>query len=292
MKYLQYILGILITAFVFTSCEQEEYEFGDLVAPNNLQVSMQVVGQDASNPYGDGSGTVHFTATADEATTYQYVYDGSASMAPNGLKSYDFSTTGVHTYSVTVVAYGTGGMSSSTTVEVEVLALYSPPADLLTMLTADSSRTWRIKAETAGHFGVGPTDATDPIWWAAAPFDKEGKGAYDDRFIFNSDGSYTHQTNGTGYGQAGAMNQDIGDPGLTPNGDNEYENYPLDDYSGTWTLSAPGGQETLTFSGIGYHGFYVGGSHSYKILSRSDNEMQLMTVGADGNGWFVILIAE
>src|SRR5690606_25749441 len=128
---------------------------------------------------------------------------------------------------------------------------------------------------------VGPTDTTDPMRWAAAPFDKEGKGAYDDRIVFTSDGSYMHQTNGTAYGQAGAMNQYIGDPGMAHNSDNEYEIYPLDDYSGTWTLSAPGGQETLTFSGIGYHSFYVGGSHSYKILSRSDNEMQLMTVGAD-----------
>ncbi len=63
------------------------------------------------------------------------------------------------------------------------------------------------------------------------------------------------------------------------------------DYSESWNLSAPGGQETLTFSNIGYHGFYVGGDHKYAILSRSANEMSIKTVGADGNGWFAILVA-
>jgi len=282
----------LVAFLMLIGCQKDNYEFGDIVAPTNLQVNAEIVGQDADNPNGDGSGTVNFTATADNAITYEYYYNDAGTMAPAGTNTYNFGITGTHTYTVTVVAIGTGGATSSKTVEVKVLALYSPPADLLTMLTADSSRTWRIKAETAGHFGVGPADADSPLWWSAAPYDKDGKGAYDDRLIFNIDGTFTYVTNGTIYGQAGPINQDFGDIGQTANSDGEYENYPLDDFSESWSLSAPGGVETLTFSNKGYHGFYVGGDHSYTILSRSENEMNLRTVGADGNGWFVILIAE
>ncbi|MBN2236963.1 MAG: hypothetical protein JW729_05355 [Bacteroidales bacterium] len=292
MKKLKYISGLILSiAFAFSSCQKVDREFGDIIAPSSVQIFTQIVGQDDTHPNGDGSGEVIFTVKAANAITYKFVYDGVETMAPSGTKTYAFSKTGTFKYTVTAVAIGTAGVTSSVSTEVEVLTLYSPPADLLTMLTADSERTWRIAAETPGHFGVGPADSPDPIWWAAAPFDKDGLGAYDDRFVFNVDGTFTHITNGTAYGKAAAMNTDIGDPGMDANGDGEYVNYPLADYSEGWALSAPGGQETLTFSNIGYHGFYVGGDHSYVILSRSANEMNLRTVGADGLGWFVKLIA-
>lgn len=292
MKNIKYIITFLSLALVLGSCEKENYEFGDLVAPSNLEVTADIVGADATHPNGDGSGTVHFNVTADNALTYRFIYDGAESTSALGTKTYTFSTTGTKKYAVTVVAYGTGGVSSSKTVEVEVLVVYAPPADLLTMLTSDSSRTWRLKAEATGHFGVGPADSPTPIWWAAGPNDKAGFGAYDDRFIFNVNGSFTHITNGDTFGKLAAMAADLGgDQGLTPDGNGEAI-YALADYSESWSLSAPGGQETLTFSNIGYHGFYVGGSHSYTILSRSENEMSLKTVGADGLGWFAILIAE
>lgn len=288
----RYILTFLSLALVFSACEEENFEFGDIVTPSNVQITAEIVGLDVDNPFGDGTGTVHFTATASDVITYKFIQNGAESMAPDGKKTYNFGVTGTHTYAVTVLAIGTGGVTSSTTIEVDVLALYSPPADLLTMLTADSSRTWRLKAEASGHFGVGPADADAPIWWAAGPYDKDGNGAYDDTFIFNVDGTFTHVTNGTMYGKADPMTADLdGDQGLTPNGDAEFVNYPFNDYSEGWSLSAPGGQETLSFSNIGNHGFYVGGDHTYAILARSENEMSIRTVGAGGLGWFGILIA-
>lgn len=295
MKNIKYITGLfLLFALVFTSCEKAvDKDFGDIVAPSNVQITAMVVGQDESNPFGDGSGTVTFSATATDVITYKFVFDGVESMAPAGTKTYNFGKTGTHKYTVSVVAIGTAGVTSTSSVEVEVLTLYSPPADLLTMLTADATRTWRLKAEAAGHFGVGPVDADSPIWWGAAPFDKDGLGAYDDRFVFNVDGTFTHITNGDMYGKAAPMTTDLaGDQGLTPNDDAEFINYPFDDYTEGWSLSAPGGVETLTFSNIGNHGFYVGGDHSYVILSRSANEMHLRTVGVGGLGWFAILIAD
>ncbi len=294
MKNFKNLTGLfLLLSLLFISCDNTDYDFGPITSPTNLQVTANIVGQDADNPFGDGTGTVNFTATADNVINYKYIYNGSESMAPAGTKTYNFGVTGTHTYSVTIIATGTAGTTASKTIEVEVLAVYTPPADLLTMLTADSSRTWRIKAEATGHFGVGPANSLEPIWWAANPNDKAGLGAYDDKMIFNVDGSFTYVTNGTVFGQSGPLSQDFGgDKGMTANGNNEFENYPLDDFSESWSLSAPGGVETLTFSDKGYHGFYVGGDHSYTILARSANEMSLKTVGADGNGWFVILIAE
>lgn len=292
----------VIAMLWLTGCEKEEYEFGEMVAPSNLSITAEIEGQDANNPYGDGSGNVHFKATADNTITFEYVYNGSKRLVPSGETTYGFGVTGINTYTVTVVARGVAGVVTTETIEVEVLALYSPPADLLTMLTNDSSRTWRIKSEAGGHFGLGPVGGGFNEWYAANAFDKEGTGMYDDRYVFNIDGTFTHVTNGindgggndpsgTIFGRA-SMVPELGVTGGTQNGD-DLENVPYDDYNESWSLSAPGGVETISLTGLGFLGYYTGGDHTYKIESRSANEMTLRTT--DGNNefdWGFILIAE
>lgn len=298
MKQIKYILLLFATLpFLFVGCNEDDHTFGDIVAPSNLEVTFEIVGADTENPYGDGSGTVNLMASATDAITYKYTYNNDSKVAPDGKMKYNFSNTGTHKYTVTVEAVGTGGVTTSKSVEAEVLVLYAPPADLLQMLVGDGSQRWRIKAEVPAHMGVGPIDKTTPSWWSAGPFEKSATGMYDDRYVFNVDGSYTHITNsvndadgedtsGTIFGQSTPLNQDFGDQGTAAGG--EYENYPMDDYSGTWSLSAPNGQETLKLSGKSFFGYYVG-AHSYSILSRSATEMTVRCVGADGKSWFFIL---
>ena len=154
---------------------------------------------------------------------------------------------------------------------------------------------WRIKKAAGGHLGVGPADQYSPIWWSAAANDKAGKGVYDDRITFRKDGTYSYETNKTGFGKKGAMDADI--PAVKALGNagssgGDYENIPLDSFTGTWQLTAPKGKETLSMSGIGYLGMYVGGNHRYYIYKRSENEMSVRTIGSDGNAWYMILIAD
>ena len=74
--------------------------------------------------------------------------------------------------------------------------------------------------------------------------------------------------------------------------DNEHQYYPVDDFDSVWTISEPGGVETLSFTGNGFLGFYVGGTHSYQILSRNSNTMYLKTIGWDDLSWFIIITNE
>lgn len=293
MKKFKYIIYSLLAMFlVVTSCQEEDLTFGDVTAPSNLQIAVEIEGADATNPNGDGSGVANFSATADNAISYQYIYNGARTSAPNGMQSYNFAVLGLNTYSVTVIAYGTGGASSSKTIDVDVLSLYEPPADLITMLTGDSSRTWRIKSETGSHFGLGPVGGDFNQWYQAGPDEKAGLGMYDDRYVFNIDGTFTHITNGTVFGREVLIDELNGSGAGTQNGA-DIENYPYEDYTAQWFLTAPGGVETLSLTGIGFLGYYIGGNHNYKIVSRSANEMSVQST--DGNGefdWGFILIAE
>ncbi|MBT8245043.1 MAG: glucan endo-1,3-beta-D-glucosidase [Winogradskyella sp.] len=308
-KYISSILALLI-AITFNSCQDEDQEFGDLITPTNIQVEVTYLDDidndgmlDVTEAPGLGSGQVRFMVSADNAINYQVVVQGENKLqGPNGV-DHIFSILGENTFSVTAIATGTGGVSSSITFNIDVLSLYEPPADLLEMLRGDGSRVWRIKSEANGHFGLGPAGG-DPFSFFASPAEgKAGVGMYDDRYVFNEDGTFTHivdntnddpttDVSGTVFGREVLINE-LGGVGGGEQDGADIINYVYEDYSQQWSLTAPGGVETLNLSGIGFLGYYIGGNHQYQILSRSANEMTVKST--DGNGdfdWGFILIAE
>ena len=292
MKKLIYIKSLLLIT-MFISCTEENYDFGQIIVPSEIDFSVEIMGADAANPYGDGTGEVVFTTKAKNTLAFKYVIGGVEYLSPSGRLQHLFTSPGLNQYTINILAIGTAGIQSNFVQTVEVLVLYEPPAELLTMLHLNSQRTWRIKAEGPDHFGLGPGLGDDPFaWYSASPNEKSYTGMYDDRYIFSEDGTYTHITNGTVFGFEEYFNNDIGASSEVANDLGEIDHYPLDDYSGNWTLSAPAGQETLNLTGISFIGMYVGGNHQYKIMSRTDNEMVLQTTeGDEAYDWHVRLIA-
>ena len=134
MKTIKYFLTFLVTLLIFSSCETEDYEFGDIVTPTNLTVTPEIVGKDATHPFGDGSGVVNITAKADSAISYKFIYNGSETVKAGGQITYNFGNTGTNKYTITVIASGKAGVSSSSTIEIEVLVVYVPPAELVHIL--------------------------------------------------------------------------------------------------------------------------------------------------------------
>jgi hypothetical protein len=306
MKNFNFLIAYsILTLFFMMSC-QDEPKFGDVIAPTNIVVTAEVIGQDTENPYGDGSGTVNFSASADNAATYRYVAIGIQEDASSGDASITFTSLGVNTYEVVVIAFGAGGVSSSTTIQVEVLVTYAPPADLIEKLVGNGSKTWRIKSEKPGHFGLGPVGGNIPTeWYGAQPEEKAGAGMYDDRYVFNIDGSFTHitdntnddptnNTNGTVFGRDGLIQQ-LGGVGGGELEGADVLNYVYEDYAATWQIIAPGGVETIVLPGTAFMGYYIGGSHQYRIFDRSVANEMIIT-SADGNGefnwWFIITSEE
>ncbi|WP_406684695.1 glycoside hydrolase family 16 protein [Seonamhaeicola sp. MEBiC1930] len=306
MKNLKYYLGVFILmALIFNSCQEDDYALGAIIAPSNLTITTTYIDEGvASAAPGLGSGLVNFSATADNALSFHFIIQEQTKLQESGIVSHNFTELGVNTYLVTAIAFGTGGSSTSQTIEVEVLALYEPPADLSEMLHGNSEKTWRIKAESKPHFGLGPPDGFIPgEWYSAEPFEKATVGMYDDRYIFNADGTFTHITDntnddptndpsGTVFGRVNLIDELGGSGGEEDGAD--ILNLPYNDYTAQWTLTAPNDMETLTLSGTGFLGYYIGGNHEYQIIERSANEMIVKSV--DGNGefgwWFTLTTLE
>ena len=295
MKYLKYYISILFLSFiVLTACEQENYEFGPITTPSNLEVSFNIVGADENNPYGDGSGLVHFIASANNAINYQFIIDGeTAAVSSSGVFQRTFYNIGVNTYDIVVLATGTAGNASSTAFSIEVLATYTPPEALIQALTGGSSKTWRVKSEVSNHFGLGPVGGTIPCeWYGASAEEKTGVGAYDDRWIINSDGTINHITNNDIFGRAAQVFADLGDNGTGGVDGADILNYEFADYTENWVFTDPG-QVCINLSGKAFFTYYTGGNHVYEIWDYNENELYLKTVdGANEFTWWFVLIAE
>ena len=302
MKNINYIKAFLFaTVFTFLGCQDNEYSFGEIIPPSNIVITAEIVGADDDNPNGDGSGVVNFSATADNAVSYKYVLNEVEKVSLSGKDTISFSTLGLNTYTVTVVASGIAGTTSSKSIQVDVLSTYAPPVNLISKLygfdpadpTAVTSRTWKIHSGKAGHFGVGPLGGTWPEYYTAGVNEKDGVGMYDDRFTFSSDGSFTYVTGGTILGRDPFVVNDLGPNSTGIVNGADIENYVFEDFAATYSLIAPGGVETISLSGNGFIGYYSGGTHKYEIIDRAvPNELYLRTT--DGSGqldwWFIITL--
>ena len=288
-----FFLFLVLGGFLISCGGDSSPEVPAVVLPaSNLIVSTEIVGSSTANPEGDGSGVVNFSATADNATVFRLEYNGTSQTMNGGKLSLTFIEPGTQVYEVTITAAGQGNGSVKENINVEVKREYEVPADLLTFLTNNSSQKWRIKSEVGGHMGVGPLGASTPEYWAAKAFEKEYTSMYDDTYYFSANKSLEHKTVGAVFGQEGPLNNDLGSSTEAPNADGEIENYPLSDYEELWQYASIGGLESLYLSGNAFLGFYIGGTHVYDILARTEKDLILRTEGEDGNSWFFVLTTE
>ena len=301
-KIKNYYIILFSLTVAFYSCQENDYSFGEIIAPSNIQIEAEIVGADGNNPNGDGSGVVNFSASADNAVSYKYTYNGTEIVALSGKTSISFSELGLNTYTVTVVASGTAGISSTKSIQVDVLSTYAAPVELKTKLfgfdpanpSAVTSRTWKVHSTKNKHFGLGPVGgSTLAEWYGAGADEKAGVGMYDDRFVFSSDGSFSYTTNGDILGRDPHVVNDLGaNTSGTVNGA-DIENYAYPDYMESYSLSAPGGVETINLTGTGFIGYYTGGNHQYEIFDRgTPNELILKTTdgASEFDWWFIITI--
>jgi hypothetical protein len=289
------IKSILIIFFAaiagLSSCKKTDYKFGSIKTPSNLALTADVVGIDATNPFGNGSGTVALAVTATDAITYKIDFgDGRPKVvSQSGVVNYKYANPGTAEYTITVNAIGTGGSISTISKMVKVFVAFEIPADIIQSLTNGASQIWVTDKESAGHFGVGPADAFGPIWYAAGPNTREAC-AYDDEITFSKDAnnnifmtidnkgqSFSIGAASAFYGFGGADNC------FNINAGTNKKLVFMDATSGSTSANSTGIQFSVPGNGI--INFGTGGT-VYEILSISATNINLRNIGIDGNSWY------
>lgn len=273
-------------------CQKDEYAFGAIKTPAELEIAIEVEGTDGSNPEGNGSGYVQIEAKATNAITYKIDFgDGTVRMVPGGTIRYRYGTPGTKEYIVTVNAIGTAGVVSTLSKKVAVNVIFEIPAAILEALTGTGTKVWVTDNQAAGHIGVGPSDGFDPIWYQAAPDEKAFVGCfYDDEISFSRDANNRVSMSIDNKGASFIQGASVSSYGFS----GPEDCYPLD-VSGVKSLTfsdaasgAPASVSTqiqFTVPGNGAINFATG-ANVYEILSITESTMHLRNIGVDGNAWY------
>ncbi|WP_298778938.1 glycoside hydrolase family 16 protein [uncultured Polaribacter sp.] len=306
MKKLKNIYIILFSlSIAFFGCQENDYQFGEVTSPTNITITAEIVGADDINPYGDGSGTVNFTTVADNASSYVYYFDGVASASPSGILSNRFSKVGVNTYTVVVKANGTGGVSSTKTLDVEVYSSFSDvdSENMLSGANVGDSKKWYWQANVDLHVGLGPVEddygngefAYEAWWNGIKAWDTEKSCMYDNEFVFTrtANGLTFEQTAGPAF-VPGTYAGFIGVDGDQCHDDTVATNmfgvktvafspstskaalegtYNNEEYTGT----------TFEIGDGGFMGWFVG-SGTYDIISISNDELIVRVIEDPSTG--------
>ena len=312
MKNIKNIYIVLFSMTIaFLGCQEKEYEFGDIIAPSSIVINAEIIGQDVNDPdlaNGDGSGIVNFTVSADNASSYVYYFNGVAEASPSGILSKRFSKVGTNIYTVVVKANGTGGVSTTKSMDIEVYSSFTDieAENFLSGANIGDSKKWYWQADVDVHVGLGPvTDdygngefAYEAWWNGIKAWDSEKACMYDNEFVFTrtADGITFEQTVGPSFvpgtyagslGVAGDICHDetvatsmfglkqvsFGPSTSKAAIEGSYDN---EDYRRT----------SFEISDNGFMGWLVGSS-TYDIISISNDELFVRIIEAgDGFAWY------
>ena len=308
-RSIKYFSGIIALMLVLAGCKEKEFSMGNLTAPSEVVINTSIVGQDATHPNGNGSGDVVITLAGKNVLSYKIDYNANDGISlehlPTGKVTRKYTSLGLNTYRITVVAYGAGATPTTVTKDVQVRSDFTPDAAIITNLTGTGSKAWKVDKSVSAHFGVGPWSATSvtPEWWGAAPNEKVGccNCFYTATFTFTkvaASGTYTLTVASPdgAFTKTGALAGGL--PGIPASGDEACYSYN----GGTSAFSfIPSGSgiaastpSTKTAILLGGNNTYIGYGallKEYEIMSITATTMYLRAQGTEtGNAWYLKLI--
>ena len=105
---------IILIIFLTTSCSSENATNGgdnsgstfEEIIPTNLNLTIDVLGQNTDNLNGDGSGTISCSASATDAINYEFRFgNGEVIESTTGNIEFTYTSPGLNNYTVYVYAY-------------------------------------------------------------------------------------------------------------------------------------------------------------------------------------------
>jgi hypothetical protein len=178
-----YIIYAVLLLFM-GSCQDDDNVFGPVQAPTNLTISIEVA--------NDQTGNVSVTPSAEKAINFHIIFvEGEDPVVINNgeTAAYRYTQSGQYSQVITVIAYGTGGASSSQSVQIDLdVRLIINPEVLASIAgQAGQGKRWVWDSSNAGHFGVGDPMQNFPDFFSATP-NQLDPCLYDDVLVFSHDG--------------------------------------------------------------------------------------------------------
>lgn len=289
-KYSIHTLFFLI-GLLFYSCAEDRPELGTLPTSEDITFTYA--------PSAENANILVFTNTTEGAFFAKWDLGNGASGSGN-------TATGAYAmkgdYEVTLTVATEGGHASMTqTVSIDQTDLTLLDREDYNNLTGGSDaldgKTWVFDKDTKGHMGIGPADSFEPIWWVADAMQKNERGAYDDEMTFKLIGfDYKLVNNGDTYAKSYMQSYFEGLGGTVAKDDDDITmNVTLPDQT-DWAWSLYDMEEDLngdgendkylSFSNGAFPSWHTGGNQVYQVLTLTEDEMMLRTIGDDGNAWY------
>ena len=182
MKNFKILFGFIVLLFI--SCDEDDATFGEVITPTNLLVNVDVA--------TDQTGKVVVSPSAERVVNFHVFFEEGAdpvvvNQGENAM--YRYTQSGEYQQPITVIAYGTGGASSSTTVIIDLdVRLVIDPVVLENIAGGvNEGKRWIWDQTNAGHFGVGAPSENFPNFFSATP-SQLNPCLYDDVLVFSHDG--------------------------------------------------------------------------------------------------------
>lgn len=278
----------LITLFALTACDPQDgddYSMGALDTITENQVSFSYAPTDKS------TNEIRFTVNVDSKVPTSVLWNLGNDVETkerNPIGQYPYAGD----YTVILTVYASDGTSIT---KSQILHLENNDFSLLDTpgyrnLTGGADnvegKTWVLDQYNGGHFGVFPTDLS---WsWYAGANEKDGSSLYTQEFTFIQTGTKLYwKNNGYIYTNQAGVNA------LASLGYTNSHSTPVDDFDVEYS-PAPGGytfilnenDNTLTFTGGAFFGFYAGTS-TYNIVELTEDVLEVTCVSTleSNNNW-------
>jgi len=117
-----FFFTVIFSILLFSCGGASDDDLPVVVGLSNLVIEAEIQGVDSSNPYGDGTGIVNFTFSADNATHYKINFgNGEVIETSNNSLIYTFIGAGTNDFEVFISAYkGTEFISSSINITLKI----------------------------------------------------------------------------------------------------------------------------------------------------------------------------
>lgn len=286
--FIHKLAGVAVLLFTLFACDPQMDDAIDIgAAPTADQLDFTIT---------QGSTAFKFVMTNTSSIAGIPTWDlGNGSKSTASAPTATYSLPGTYTVTLTLVTKGGTASISKTVTQTETdYTIFTDEKFIYLSGGAEDldGKTWVLDSLSTGHLGVGAAGGNGLEWWAAAPLAKQAVGVlYDDEINFNITGFAAVLTNhGSSYVKDYRKNDSsYANP-------REKDTDYIVDYNpspGTWFIEEKDGANYLTLNGPTpmFPCFDVGAVDGYyKILSLSENLLELVATGSDGNAWHYQLI--